>query len=147
MEVTVLKQAREQRVDELIAAENTRDLGRIESMLYGDAEFDDAAWGERSRGSWTGVPDWHRKMWSAFPDLRFVVKGKRTDEAGRIVVATPTAALSTVREMRADVDELIAVMTPADFAGVGQWYEDFSQTTDEEVTELLGKSQWLPEAR
>ncbi len=86
MESTVLRQAREQRVDELIAAENTRDLGRIESMLQGDAEFDDAAWGERSRGSWTGIPDWHRKMWSAFPDLRFVVSGKRTDDAGRILV-------------------------------------------------------------
>ena len=46
--------------------------------------------------------------------------------------------------MGPDVDELVAVMTPADFAGVGQWYEDFSQTTDGEVRELLDKASQLP---
>jgi predicted phosphoribosyltransferase len=50
--------------------------------------------------------------------------------AGSIVVATPTVALSTLREMRPEVDDFVAVMTPADFMGVGQWYQDFSQTTD-----------------
>jgi len=42
------------------------------------------------------------------------------------------------------VDELVAVMTPADFAGVGQWYEDFSQTTDEEVRDLLERASQYP---
>jgi predicted phosphoribosyltransferase len=65
-------------------------------------------------------------------------------EASRIVVAVPTAALSTVREMRRGVDDLVAVMTPADFSGVGQWYEDFSQTTDEEVRDLLERAGRLP---
>ena len=76
--------------------------------------------------------------------MRAAVGALRQLEATRIVVATPTAALSTVREMRPDVDELVAVMTPADFAGVGQWYEDFSQTTDGEVRELLDKASQLP---
>lgn len=76
--------------------------------------------------------------------MRAAVKALRQLEAGHIVVATPTAALSTVREMRPDVDEFVAVMTPADFAGVGQWYEDFSQTTDEEVRELLERASQLP---
>ena len=76
--------------------------------------------------------------------MRAAVGAVRQLEAARIVVATPTAALSTVREMRPDVDELVAVMTPADFAGVGQWYEDFSQTTDGEVRELLDKASQLP---
>ena len=76
--------------------------------------------------------------------MRAAVGALRQLEAARIVVATPTAALSTVREMRPDVDELVAVMTPADFAGVGQWYEDFSQTTDGEVRELLDKASQLP---
>ena len=75
--------------------------------------------------------------------MRAAVGALRQLEAARIVVATPTAALSTVGEMRPDVDELVAVMTPADFAGVGQWYEDFSQTTDEEVRELLDKASQL----
>ena len=72
--------------------------------------------------------------------MKAAVEALRQLEAGRIIVAAPTAALSTVREMRADVDELVAVMTPADFIGVGQWYEDFSQTTDDEVRELLQRA-------
>ena len=76
--------------------------------------------------------------------MKAAIEALRQLEAARIVVATPTAALSTVREMRPDVDELVAVMTPADFAGVGQWYEDFSQTTDGEVRELLDKASQLP---
>ena len=76
--------------------------------------------------------------------MKAAIKALRQLEAARIVVATPTVALSTVREMGPDVDELVAVMTPADFAGVGQWYEDFSQTTDEEVRELLERASQLP---
>ncbi|MBI3418099.1 MAG: phosphoribosyltransferase [Verrucomicrobia bacterium] len=76
--------------------------------------------------------------------MRAAVQALRQLEAGRIVVATPTAALSTAQEMRADVDEFVAVMTPVDFAGVGQWYDNFSQTTDEEVRELLEKASQLP---
>jgi predicted phosphoribosyltransferase len=76
--------------------------------------------------------------------MKAAVEALRQLEAARIVVATPTAALSTVREMRRDVDELVAVMTPADFAGVGQWYEDFSQTTDEEVRDLLERASQFP---
>lgn len=76
--------------------------------------------------------------------MKAAVEALRQLEAGRIVVAAPTAALSTVRELRPDVDELVAVMTPADFLGVGQWYEDFSQTTDDEVRELLQRASQLP---
>jgi predicted phosphoribosyltransferase len=76
--------------------------------------------------------------------MKAAIEALRQMEAGRVVVAVPTAALSTVREMRPDVDELVAVMTPADFFGVGQWYRDFSQTTDEEVRALLEKASRLP---
>jgi predicted phosphoribosyltransferase len=76
--------------------------------------------------------------------MKAAIKALRQLEAGHIVVAVPTAALSTVREMRGDVDDLVAVMTPADFSGVGQWYEDFSQTTDEEVRDLLERASRLP---
>lgn len=69
--------------------------------------------------------------------MRAAVAALRQLKAARIVVATPTAALSTVQEMREEVDEFVAVITPEEFDGVGQWYEDFSQTTDEEVCELL----------
>jgi predicted phosphoribosyltransferase len=76
--------------------------------------------------------------------MKAAIEALRQLEASRIVVAAPTAALSTVREMRGDVDELVSVMAPADFSGVGQWYEDFSQTTDEEVRDLLERANRLP---
>lgn len=76
--------------------------------------------------------------------MKAAIEALRQMEAGRVVVAVPTAALSTVRAMRPQVDELVAVMTPADFFGVGQWYGDFSQTTDEEVRALLEKASRLP---
>jgi predicted phosphoribosyltransferase len=72
--------------------------------------------------------------------MRAAVEALRQLRANRIVVATPTAALSTVREMRAAVDEMVAVITPANFLGVGQWYEDFSQTSDDEVRGLLAEA-------
>jgi putative phosphoribosyl transferase len=49
----------------------------------------------------------------------------------------PTVAGSTYRQLRPEVDELVALMTPEPFFGVGQWYQDFSQTSDAEVTDLI----------
>lgn len=72
--------------------------------------------------------------------MRAAIMALRQLQAGRIVVATPTAALSTAREIRSEADELVAAMLPAEFTSVGQWYEDFSQTTDAEVRELLAKA-------
>jgi putative phosphoribosyl transferase len=75
--------------------------------------------------------------------MRAAVEALREMQAGRIVVATPTVAWSTADEMQREVDELFAVMTPSDFAGVGQWYENFSQTSDAEVRAVLEKSAQL----
>jgi predicted phosphoribosyltransferase len=55
----------------------------------------------------------------------------------RIVVAVPTAAQSTRDEIGREVDEYICEITPSPFYAVGVWYDDFSQTTDDEVRELL----------
>ena len=58
--------------------------------------------------------------------------------ARRIIVATPTIARSTYYDLLKRADEVVTVLMPEQFYGVGQCYEDFSQTTDEEVHELLG---------
>jgi len=58
--------------------------------------------------------------------------------ASRIVVATPTIAKSTFEYLRKYADDVVSVIVPEEFYGVGQWYEDFSQTTDDEVHQLLG---------
>jgi putative phosphoribosyl transferase len=55
----------------------------------------------------------------------------------KIVVAVPVGAPETCDEFRDEVDEVVCALTPERFVAVGFWYADFSQTTDEEVRELL----------
>jgi len=55
----------------------------------------------------------------------------------RIVLAAPVAPASTCRRLRREVDDLICLHTPEAFFAIGQFYEDFSQVSDEEVTSLL----------
>jgi putative phosphoribosyl transferase len=69
--------------------------------------------------------------------MRAAVIAARQHHPARIIVAAPVAARETCREFGRTVDEVVCVQTPERFEGVGQWYEDFSQTTDEEVRELL----------
>jgi predicted phosphoribosyltransferase len=61
----------------------------------------------------------------------------RPQGAHRIIAAVPVAARQTCEEVRKEVDEMVCAATPHPFAAVGMWYEDFSQTTDEEVRDLL----------
>jgi predicted phosphoribosyltransferase len=68
------------------------------------------------------------------------IKALRQQQPARIVVAVPTAAPETCEELKAEVDDVICAVTPRPFHGVGLWYEDFSQTTDEEVRNLLSLS-------
>ena len=69
--------------------------------------------------------------------MRAAIRAIRQDRPRAIVVAVPVAAASTCRTFQADVDNIICLRTPAAFSAVGLWYEDFSQTTDSEVRELL----------
>lgn len=69
------------------------------------------------------------------------VAALRNLQTGRIVVAAPTVAATTYPEIERVVDEIVAVMVPEDFRGVGQWYADFSQTTDEEVRQILAQAE------
>jgi len=61
-------------------------------------------------------------------------------EPARIIVAVPTAAPSTCDEIRRVADDCICEIMPEPFYAVGAWYEDFSQTTDEEVRDLLDQA-------
>lgn len=65
------------------------------------------------------------------------VSALRQLNAARIVVAAPTIARSTYEYLRENADSVVAVVVPAEFYGVGQWYDDFTQTSDEEVHRLL----------
>jgi predicted phosphoribosyltransferase len=68
------------------------------------------------------------------------VSALRQVNAGRIVVAAPVIAASSYRDIQRKADEVAAVMIPERFDAVGQWYEDFSQTRDEEVRYLLAQT-------
>ena len=69
--------------------------------------------------------------------MRAAVDALRQRRPRAIVVAVPVAAASTCRELGQEVDEVVCLSTPEPFLAVGQWYTDFSQTTDEEVRRLL----------
>jgi len=68
------------------------------------------------------------------------VEALRKLEPGRIVVAVPIASREAGEEMRRQADEVVCARTPEPFRAVGSWYEDFSQTSDAEVRELLGRA-------
>jgi putative phosphoribosyl transferase len=73
--------------------------------------------------------------------MRAAAAALRRQNPARIVVAVPVSAPQTCDEYRMGVDEIVCASTPEPFRGVGQWYRDFSQTTDDEVRELLEKAQ------
>jgi putative phosphoribosyl transferase len=72
--------------------------------------------------------------------MRAAALALRKADAGRIVLAAPVAAPATQRELADVSDEFVAVLQPEDFQGVGHWYDDFTQVTDDEVTGLLRDS-------
>ncbi len=72
--------------------------------------------------------------------MRAAVSAIRELEPSQVVVAVPVAAQDTYEQFQTVADEMICVQTPREFRGVGQWYEDFTQTTDEEVRELLARA-------
>jgi len=72
--------------------------------------------------------------------MRAAVAALRHEAPGRIVVAVPVAARDTCDALREIADEIICVETPEPFQAVGEWYEDFSETTDDEVHDWLERS-------
>lgn len=72
--------------------------------------------------------------------MRAAVEAVRRQGAARVVVAVPVAAASTCEAMRTIADEVVCARTPEPFYAVGLWYEDFRQTTDDEVRDLLARA-------
>ena len=72
--------------------------------------------------------------------MRAAVAALRQRGVAKIVVAAPVGAPDTCRELEQEADETICAIAPEFFQAVGQYYEDFSQTSDEEVRELLSRA-------
>jgi putative phosphoribosyl transferase len=72
--------------------------------------------------------------------MRAAALAVRKHRPARIVVAVPVAGAETCEEFRDEVDEIVCAVTPRPFHAVGLWYDHFSQTSDEEVRELLAQA-------
>ena len=71
--------------------------------------------------------------------MRAGLQALRARGAAKIIAAAPVGAADSVDALREDADEVVVLETPAWFSAVGQWYENFGQTTDEEVRACLGE--------
>ena len=116
---------------ESIAAEETRELERRERAYRGDRPPPDV------RGRTVILVD---DGLATGATMRAAIAALREQGPAEIVVAVPTAAASTCDELRSEVDEVVCAITPEPFYAVGLWYRDFSQTTDDEVRELLERA-------
>jgi putative phosphoribosyl transferase len=72
--------------------------------------------------------------------LRAAIAALRQQEPARIVVAVPVAPPSTCNQLQAEVDDVVCVLAPEELYAIGIWYENFSQTTDDEVRDLLARA-------
>lgn len=118
-------------VIDAVAAEEQRELERRERAYRGDRPPPDV------KGRIAILIDDGLATGST---MRAAAEALRKQGPAQIVVAVPVAAPQTCEEFRREVDEIVCAVTPEPFRGVGLWYQDFSQTTDEEVRELLRKA-------
>jgi putative phosphoribosyl transferase len=94
------------------------------------------------------LPDGHNRIIILIDDglatgatMRAAAQALRLQHPARLIVAVPVAAPVSIDALREEVDEVICPLTPEFFHGVGWWYEDFSQTSDKEVHDLLTLSE------
>jgi putative phosphoribosyl transferase len=71
---------------------------------------------------------------------RAAIAALRRRFPAEIVIATPVAAKSICQMLRKEADRVVCVTSPADLSSVGEWYQDFAQTTDDQVRELLSRA-------
>jgi putative phosphoribosyl transferase len=72
--------------------------------------------------------------------IRSAVKAVRAQAPARIVVAAPLAPAETVDVLQREADEVVCLATPEPFTAIGCWYQEFPQTSDDEVKDLLARA-------
>jgi putative phosphoribosyl transferase len=72
--------------------------------------------------------------------MRAAARAVRDRQPAKLIIAVPVAAEPTCREMQSEADEVVCLLTPEPFFGVGQFYREFGQTSDEEVRALMERA-------
>jgi putative phosphoribosyl transferase len=116
------------RIIDQVAAQEQRELERRERRYRGDRPPPDV------RGKTVILVD---DGLATGATMHAAAAALREQGPDRIVVAVPTAAPETCDAFRDTVDDIVCAITPDPFYAVGLWYDDFSQTSDEEVRDLL----------
>lgn len=120
------------RVIEAVAAQEIAELKRREGLYRGDRPSPEI------QGRTVILVD---DGLATGATMRAAIRALRQQHPAQIVVAVPTASLDTCEALRRKADDVVCAMTPEPFFAVGHWYEDFTQTTDDEVRDLLDQMQ------
>lgn len=115
-----------------VAAREARELDRRERLFRGDRDALDLA------GRVVVLID---DGLATGASMQAAIQALRQRAPARIIAAVPVAAPQTCAVMSRHADLMVCAVTPSDFLGVGAWYFDFSQTTDDEVRDLLAAAQ------
>ena len=116
---------------EAVAAQEQRELARRERTYRGDHPALDV------RGRIAILID---DGLATGASMRAAVTAVHLQDPAKVVVAVPVAAPDTCKSLEPEVDEIICLETPTPFFGVGAWYRDFSQLTDDQVRALLERA-------
>jgi putative phosphoribosyl transferase len=114
-----------------VAAQEEHELQRRERLYRGDRPPPDV------RGKTVILVDDGLATGST---MRAAIAALKAQGPERLVVAVPVAAPETCEAIQREVDEVVCALAPEPFLAVGQWYQDFSQISDEEVRELLRRA-------
>lgn len=115
-----------------VEARERRELARREQAYRGDRPFPEL------KGKTVILVD---DGLATGATMKAAVAAVRAVGPSRVVVAVPVAPSETVRELERLADEVVCPLVPAEFEAVGQWYQEFPQTSDQEVTVALAESE------
>ncbi len=118
-------------VIEAVTRDELRELERRDALFRGNRPHLEVA------GKTVVLVDDGLATWST---MRAAARALLQQHPARLIIAVPVAATQTCEELQREFRDLVCLYTPEPFYAVGQWYQDFNQTSDDEVRELLERA-------